>query len=433
MGLATAIIDGNIDSVKELVLNGADVNHHIEKGWSPLNLAIRHARFEIAKLLLEAGANPNASDGNDWLPISVTVKNELFDMADIAKSTDFEHGYDTLHVKNCEKTKAALEGIRHIFIKIDLGTPLPGVDCMEDNFSEKFLNPLDFFGIRSLDDAMKKGRLEFLNLLMKHGAKWDTKNVQNCSPLNLAIIKDDYDIVKFLVKHDVYDFNSSDPKLGRTPLNRAVAWGNVDIVKLFMSHGANIHTTDVEGTSPLHFAVKSMEMTKFLIDQGANINQCDQYGYTPFTGAIEVGTIDIVKFLVANGADVNFIDGYSWTPLGKAIHCNNLEIVKYLIQQGADVNLIDNEGETPLTTAIEKYGNLDIVKLLVENGANVNDIRTGWLPMSYAINYKKPDIVRFLMGNGANLNYLDDDGKKAIEVALHENVHDIKMFKMLVM
>ena len=111
MGLATEIIDGNIESVKELVLNGADVNHQIEKGWSPLNLAIRNARYEITKLLLEAGADPNAPDGNDWLPMSVTVKNELFDMADIAKSADFEHGYDTLHVKNCEQIKAALEGI----------------------------------------------------------------------------------------------------------------------------------------------------------------------------------------------------------------------------------------------------------------------------------------------------------------------------------
>ena len=81
---------------------------------------------------------------------------------------------------------------------------------------------------------------------------------------------------------------------------------------------------------------------------------------------------------------------------------------------------------------IEVNGDLEFVRLLVDNGANVNDVQTGWLPMSYAILCDQPENVKFLMGSGANLNYQDMDGKKAIEVALHEDVHDIEMFKMLV-
>ena len=176
-------------------------------------------------------------------------------------------------------------------------------------------------------------------------------------------------------------------------------------------------------------------MIKFLIQQGVPINKCDQDGYTPLTCAIEDGKIEIVKFLVANGADIDFIDPYSWTPLIVAIQGNHLEIAMYLIQQGANVNLGDNLGWTPLTCAIGENGNLEAVRLLVENGADIHihDGRTGWLPMSYAIDIDAPEIVRYLMCNGANMNYQDKYGKKAIEVTLHDYIADIDMFKMLVM
>ena len=49
MDFTTEIRNGNIENVKELLAHGANVEAHNDKGWSPLNIAIRNARFEIAK------------------------------------------------------------------------------------------------------------------------------------------------------------------------------------------------------------------------------------------------------------------------------------------------------------------------------------------------------------------------------------------------
>ena len=447
MDLTTEIRNGNIDNVKELLAHGANVEAHNDKGWSPLNIAIRNARFEIAKLLLEAGANPNAPDGNDWLPMSVIIRNELFDVAELLNLTGNFNGCDKFYVVNCEATKACLEGTSKSIMTIDIAELTQSlkytngcfVQDVANNDTGFWINTLDYFGNGSLEDAMKKGKLEFLNLLIQNGAKWNTNNSQNYSPIDLAIIKGNFDVIMLFMKGGSYDLNCLDPELDYTPMDLAISSGNIEMVKFLIKNGANL---EAEGLFPLNvaiypvcdYAIKniSLEMIKFLIEQGVTINTCDEDGYTPLTCAIEDGNIEVVKCLVANGADVNFIEGESWTPLNTAIHNNQLEIAKYLIQEGANVNLIDNAGLTPLAIAIEENGDLEFVRLLVEKGANVNDVQTGWLPMSYAILCDQPENVKFLMDSGANLNYRDMDGKKAIEVALHEDVHDIEMFKMLV-
>ncbi|MBE6463625.1 MAG: ankyrin repeat domain-containing protein [Alphaproteobacteria bacterium] len=55
--LIEATIEGNIEEVRSLLENGADVNTQDDKGWTPLMFAAKSQDVEMAKLLMENGAD----------------------------------------------------------------------------------------------------------------------------------------------------------------------------------------------------------------------------------------------------------------------------------------------------------------------------------------------------------------------------------------
>lgn len=62
--------------------------------------------------------------------------------------------------------------------------------------------------------------------------------------------------------------------------------------------------------------------------------------------AIRYGNLDDIKYFVQHGADVNVRDLYGRTPLYYGIRNRNVECIQYLIDQGADftdVTLLDSK------------------------------------------------------------------------------------------
>ena len=54
--LHQVVLNGNSESLKELIKNGADINVLDESGWPPLHTAIRAGKTECAALLIREGA-----------------------------------------------------------------------------------------------------------------------------------------------------------------------------------------------------------------------------------------------------------------------------------------------------------------------------------------------------------------------------------------
>ena len=69
MSIHQAVIDRNIEAVKQHIAAGADVNAKTDDpfGWTPLHIAAEFirggVRKEIAELLIAKGADVNAKDG----------------------------------------------------------------------------------------------------------------------------------------------------------------------------------------------------------------------------------------------------------------------------------------------------------------------------------------------------------------------------------
>jgi ankyrin repeat protein len=70
MNLLEATIIGDIQKIKDLLSNGAEVDIRDKNGMTPLLLAARKGNREIVKLLLAHGADVNAQDYYlAWTPL----------------------------------------------------------------------------------------------------------------------------------------------------------------------------------------------------------------------------------------------------------------------------------------------------------------------------------------------------------------------------
>ena len=79
ISLLKAAKDGNIEDVKLLIANGADVNARDKDGETPLHKASSRGEKEIIELLIAKGADVNAKDNSshEWTPIAVASSLEI--------------------------------------------------------------------------------------------------------------------------------------------------------------------------------------------------------------------------------------------------------------------------------------------------------------------------------------------------------------------
>jgi hypothetical protein len=119
--------------------------------------------------------------------------------------------------------------------------------------------------------------------------------------------------------------------------------------------------------------------------------------------------LDMVKLLVEFGADIhapeaeNLPDGVIYRAAGEGA----VNVVRWLLQQGVQINFPrpDHPGENRCgaLTVASFEGHLEVVKLLVEEGgADINAVSgRGYPPLSYAIMYGKKDVEAYLRSKGA--------------------------------
>lgn len=166
------------------------------------------------------------------------------------------------------------------------------------------------------------------------------------------------------------------PKGGATALHAAVSKGRDKAAALLIERGAHMHIkTNVDLNTPLHVCCQNGNLTliKLLVSKGAEINLENQFGNTPVHAACLKGDMACVSFLLDNGSTVDSVNHLKSTPLHFACYNDkqNLELVKYLMSRGASITAEDSEGAIPLQVAATK-GHAKICTVLVDAGSDPN-------------------------------------------------------------
>lgn len=200
------------------------------------------------------------------------------------------------------------------------------------------------------------------------------KDEYGCPLLNGIAESGDMDLVKLFISKGA-DVNAKGPG-GYTALHRASLENKLNVVKLLVAEGADIESRDDKGETPLHDAtwhddVTAIEILDFLLQHGADIRATNQDGETALHSAAIWGSRKVSDFLISKGVDVNARNKKGETPLHFAASNSapeHLEVIELLVSKGADINAEDNQGWTPLCCGIRRE-NKQVCELLLTLGA----------------------------------------------------------------
>ena len=247
-----------------------------------------------------------------------------------------------------------------------------------------------------------------------------------------ALKAEDNELAKQIIeKFD--EINVEQDRYGSSLLIIASAYRVLEVTELLLANGANIHTRDAFGNTPLH-VVSSGEVAELLVTNGADIHVKNNYGKTPLHYA---SSVEIAELLLTNGADVNTKDYDGNTPLHGASDARRVEVAELLLANGADIHAKNNGGNSPLHVVsndlvdklflinplyrdIHLYRVLsgEVAELLLANGADVNTKDyDGNTPLHWTSFNGHVEVTELLLANGADINTRNDKGNTPLDRA----------------
>jgi len=205
----------DLEVVKFLISNGADLHAKDDNEETPLHVACHEGFLELAKLLIELGANPNVKGDDENTPLHVACGQGHLEVAIFM----IESGGVDLHARN--------------------------------SFGETPLH-------RTWDYPLAK-------LLIENGADHNSEDDDGNIPLQMACYSGSLEVAKLLIENGA-DTNAKD-KFGETSLHHACEEGHRDVMQLLLSRGANVGAKTANGSTPLHRACEENhpEIVWFLV------------------------------------------------------------------------------------------------------------------------------------------------------------------------
>ncbi|MDE2440910.1 MAG: ankyrin repeat domain-containing protein [Betaproteobacteria bacterium] len=143
------------------------------------------------------------------------------------------------------------------------------------------------------------------------------------------------------------------------------AWeGKIELMRLFVSRGADINKLNSNGESALALAAwrGQMEAVKWLLERGARINASDRH-WSALHYAVFAGNAELAEYLMERGADINARSSNGSSVLMMAVYEGHPELARKLIEKGADRTPKNDWGDGALEWAM-RQDRLDIARMV---------------------------------------------------------------------
>ena len=382
--LMLAAHNGNPAAVKMLIDHKADVNAREPlRQTSALMWAIEQEHPAAVKVLVDNGADVKAQsriDGNNR-------------RARVASTPATAGGQPTAAAAAAPAAAPA--------------PAPPAADDQDDDDVAVARQPASSGGLTPLVYAARQGDLESTKILLAAGANVNQETAYGWTPLLTATQNRHYKLALYLIEQGA-NVNQAN-KGGWTPLyiatdNRNIEGGDYPTRKPDIDHLEYIQKLLDKGANVNARATESTETRTVFTNQWLN-----EDGATPFLRAAQSGDLTLMRLLLSRGADPLITTRQGVTALAVASGIGwvqgithewseqeSFEAIKMCLELGIDPNAVDAAGRRAIHGAAHKGRNA-VVQLLVDHGAKLDvrdkgsrDTRAGplvghgWLPLDWA-------------------------------------------------
>jgi ankyrin repeat protein len=386
--LSLACANGSVAIIQKLLTAGADPNATVREGETPLMMAARTGHIEAVRLLIDYGADVNAKES--WNGQTALMWAAAEGHAPVSQVL-IDHGADIDAASN-SGANALLFAVRRGDLDVVRVLLAAGANVTAARPD----------GATPLLAAIVNGHEDLVDLLLARGADPNieggstevTRPGTRARPLELTF--------KPIIEDGPDNENQRRGNIWGTPLHAAVHMGNpekgdvhfavrldrVRVIRALLAHGANVNARirsfeprwigaryrrQLSGATPFLLAAKAadIELMRLFLAHGADPTITTNSGITPLMAAAGIAwaafqdraserqVLDVVKFLVEElGADVNAVNAYNETPMHAAAYRGANTVVQYLFDKGAKLDVVALDGRTPLIVADGvEYGN----------------------------------------------------------------------------
>ena len=298
--LLFAIREGHTDAVRLLLSAGADVSGIAPDSTSPLAVALINAHYALAELLLDEGADPNAADPRGSMLHALAWKRRPGNpgAAGGGAPPGLTSDVDSLALAKALLARGADPNARIAWDEIRFDVDFGSVRSPRNISVGR--NYLSFIGATPFYLAAKHGDVDFMRVLVEHGANPLTPTEQNITPLMAA------------AGLGFWDGESPGPLNGTPDSER------LEAVKYALELG-----NDIDATADFGEVRMEGDGVTLLLRHPFNLGELGPNargdmrwtGSTALHGAAVMGSTLIVEFLVQQGAELNATNVLGWTPL----------------------------------------------------------------------------------------------------------------------
>lgn len=203
------------------------------------------------------------------------------------------------------------------------------------NYSVSYIQDFIFSNNPSQDDltiALRAALLnqrekEILELLIRFGARIDEGYE---SAIFYAL--ENYENTNFLIQNGA-NVNQANA-FGKTPLFYAIEFNRLDIIKLLLDNGANVNQKYINNNEKLALSANIGSNTPYFITFCA----LEHTSKNVLMHAAAYGNVEILKLLISKGANFNAVDDLGFNALDFALAAGKKENADYLKSLGLKAN-----------------------------------------------------------------------------------------------
>jgi ankyrin repeat protein len=384
----------NLEIIRLLVRNGANVKAANRYGVTPLSLAAESGDAAVIELLLSEGA-----DANEALPEGETVlmtaarAGHTDAVKILLKAGAKPDARESFHGETALIWAAAENHAETVRVLLAGGADVNGRSSKESfQRRNQGLTVLPLGDWTPMMYAARQGSLDASVALAEGGADVNLKDPDGATALVLAIINSQFHVASMLLD------KGADPNLADST-GMAALYAAVDMHTLPWMFGR-------PDPVPRSNAVSGTDIIRKLLDKGANPNarltgvllqrlHTDGdvslgAGSTPFLRAAKSGDVEVMRLLLKYGADpkavskdgataimlaagLGYRDGNAAVPTrDRGTDAEVIAAIQMCLDLGLDINATNARGDTALHAAVTGRGSDEVLRFLISHGAKVD-------------------------------------------------------------